>query len=47
MEQRRGDIQSQLKEHVVTRYTPKFSFMLDDKYLDQIDKLFGKIENED
>ena len=47
VEQRRGDIQSQLKEHVVTRYTPKFSFMLDDKYLDQIDKLFGKIENED
>ena len=47
VEERRGDIQGQLKEHVVTRYTPKFSFILDDKYLDRIDNLFNKIDSED
>ena len=46
VEQRRGDIQSQLKKHVVTRYTPKISFVLDDKYLDKIDNLFTEIEHE-
>lgn len=47
VEQRRGDIQNQLKEHVVTRYTPSFTFLLDDKYLDRIDSLFNEIEHED
>lgn len=47
VEQRRGDIQNQLKKHVVTRYTPSFSFILDDKYLDRIDNLFNEIEHED
>lgn len=45
VEQRRGAIQSQLKKHVVTRYTPSFSFFLDDKYLDRIDNLFNEIDD--
>ena len=46
VEQHRGEIQSQLKKHVVTRYTPILTFILDDKYLDQIENLFDKIHDE-
>lgn len=46
VEQKRGDIQGQLKKHVITRYTPKISFVLDDRYLDRIDNLFDKIDHE-
>lgn len=46
VEQRRGDIQNKLKKHVVTRYTPSFSFILDDRYLDRIDNLFTEIHHE-
>ncbi|MEK7171079.1 MAG: hypothetical protein AAB774_02135 [Patescibacteria group bacterium] len=44
VEDRRGDIQSQLTKYVITRYTPKFSFLLDDNYLGKIDNLFTEIE---
>ena len=40
----RGDIQGLLASRVVGRYTPKFTFLIDDKYLEHIDKLFSEIE---
>jgi len=40
----RGRIQNLLKKHVVTRYTPKLTFVMDDHYLDKIDQLFEEIE---
>ncbi len=46
MEQRRGKIQKQLKKYVLTRYTPKLSFLLDDQYLDRIENLFVKLKDE-
>ncbi len=46
VEHKRGDIQAQLKKHVVTRYTPKLNFVQDDNYLNQIDILFNKIDHE-
>lgn len=46
VERKRGDIQAQLKKHVVTRYTPKLNFLQDDNYLNQIDSLFNTINHE-
>ena len=42
--QRRGDIQQQLTKYIQTRYTPKFSFVIDDNYLNHIDQLFDSIK---
>ena len=44
LEEKRADIQAQLKNYVKTRYTPKLTFILDDKYLDHLDALFSEVE---
>lgn len=44
VEHRRGTIQGWLKSRVKTRFTPRFTFLLDDNYLGKIDNLFTEIE---
>ncbi|MBI4948135.1 hypothetical protein HY844_01065 [Candidatus Berkelbacteria bacterium] len=43
---KRVDIQNQLSRFVKLRKTPKLTFIIDDRYLDHIDNLFNKIEDE-
>lgn len=44
---KRVDIQNQLSRYIKLRKTPKLTFIIDDRYLDHIDNLFNKIEDED
>lgn len=46
IEVKRKAILTALTEHVSTRYTPKLTFVIDDDYLDRIDFLFEKIDQE-
>ncbi len=45
VEARRSLIQASIKKYVKTRYTPKLSFIADDRYLDKIDELYSKIDS--
>ncbi len=46
IEEKRVDIQNNIKRFVKTRYTPKLSFVADDRYLDHLDNLFSEVESE-
>ena len=47
VELKRSAILTSLTKHVNTRYTPSFSFVLDDSYLDNMDNLYEKIDSEE
>lgn len=46
LEEKRADIQGELKNYVKTRYTPKLTFVPDDNYLERLDTLFSEVEQE-
>ena len=47
IQEEKGEIQRLVQDHLKTRYTPIIKFMIADGYLDKIDGLFNKIEDED
>jgi|GEM_PF-1337275 len=44
---KRVDIQNSLARYVKTRYTPKLTFVIDDRYLEQMDQLFHQVEQDE
>jgi len=44
---KRSAILTSLNKHVKTRFTPSFSFVMDDNYLEGLDNLYEKIERTD
>lgn len=42
---KRGDIQTQLQKYVKTRYTPRFTYVLDEGEIDKLDSLFEQVRN--
>lgn len=43
LNQKRVDIQNSISRYVKLRYTPKLTFIMDDRYLDHMDDLFSKV----
>lgn len=44
LETKRVALQNQLATKIKTRYTPKLTFLVDDRYLDQLDQLFNQLD---
>lgn len=47
IQEKKGEIQRLVQDHLKTRYTPIIEFMITDDYLSQMDNLFTKIDDED
>ena len=43
LQARLGEVQRQLASKIKARYTPKLEFIIDDRYLEKMDDLFSKI----
>lgn len=43
---KKGQISRLLQRYVKTRYMPSLEFVIDDRYLDHLDNLFGKIDQQ-
>ncbi len=40
LNKQRGEVQSDIKLYLKTRYTPKLEFLIDDNYVEHLDQLF-------
>lgn len=47
VQEKKGELQRLVQEHLMTRYTPKIEFIIADDYLGKIDNLFTEIKDED